>query len=192
MVKANRQGAVGTGGERDARTDGGVEQTLVVSIYARLRLGRAPSPSCVMFPRRGVGIINDQWRENMSLELINPTDLLTPTGPPTVVVATRTKLVLIAGQVAEDNTGCSATWMTLRHRPRKPLAMAAGRSLPPAPPSQATKITSFVARYGRDQLPAIDIGRAALFGDHRPTDTLVGVATPSRPEHLTEVDAAVA
>jgi hypothetical protein len=37
-----------------------------------------------------------------------------------------------------------------------------------------TKITIFVAGYPREYLPAIEEGRVALFGDHKPTDTLVG------------------
>jgi enamine deaminase RidA (YjgF/YER057c/UK114 family) len=35
----------------------------------------------------------------------------------------------------------------------------------------------------------IEEGRIALFGDHRPADTLVGVAELSRPDYLLEVDA---
>jgi enamine deaminase RidA (YjgF/YER057c/UK114 family) len=35
----------------------------------------------------------------------------------------------------------------------------------------------------------IEEGRIALFGDHKPTDTLVGVATLSKPDYLLEVDA---
>ena len=35
----------------------------------------------------------------------------------------------------------------------------------------------------------IEEGRVALFGDHKPTDTLVGVAALSRPDYLLEVDA---
>jgi enamine deaminase RidA (YjgF/YER057c/UK114 family) len=39
-----------------------------------------------------------------------------------------------------------------------------------ARPDQATKITIFVAAMGRDQLPAIEAGRVALFGDHKPAE----------------------
>ena len=51
------------------------------------------------------------------------------------------------------------------------------------------KITIFVAGYPREYLPAIEEGRVALFGDHKPADTLVGVAALSRPDYLIEVDA---
>jgi enamine deaminase RidA (YjgF/YER057c/UK114 family) len=58
-----------------------------------------------------------------------------------------------------------------------------------ARPEQATKLTIFVAGYQREHLAPIEAGRVALFGDHKPTDTLVRVAALSRPEYLLEVDA---
>jgi Endoribonuclease L-PSP len=58
-----------------------------------------------------------------------------------------------------------------------------------ARPQQVTKLTIFVANYRREHLAMIEEGRYALFGDHKPTDTLVGVAALSRPEYLLEVDA---
>ncbi|PRX44790.1 enamine deaminase RidA (YjgF/YER057c/UK114 family) [Nonomuraea fuscirosea] len=58
-----------------------------------------------------------------------------------------------------------------------------------ARPDQVTKLTIFVADYKREHLAHIEQGRAALFGDHKPTDTLVGVAALSGPEYLLEVDA---
>lgn len=41
----------------------------------------------------------------------------------------------------------------------------------------------------REDLPAIEEGRVALFGDHKPADSLIGVETLSRPEYLIEVEA---
>jgi enamine deaminase RidA (YjgF/YER057c/UK114 family) len=58
-----------------------------------------------------------------------------------------------------------------------------------AVPRQVTKLTIFVANYRREHLAMIEEGRMALFGDHKPTDTLVGVAALSRPDYLLEVDA---
>jgi enamine deaminase RidA (YjgF/YER057c/UK114 family) len=58
-----------------------------------------------------------------------------------------------------------------------------------ARPEQVAKITIFVANYRREHLPVIEAGRVALFGDHKPADTLVGVETLSNPEFLIEVDA---
>jgi enamine deaminase RidA (YjgF/YER057c/UK114 family) len=56
-------------------------------------------------------------------------------------------------------------------------------------PDQVTRITIYVAHYTPEHLPAIEEGRVALFGDHKPADTLVGVAALSRPDFLIEVEA---
>jgi len=126
----------------------------------------------------------------MALESINPEDIDTPLTYSHVVVATGTRLVFVAGQVAEDKEGnivghgdmtaqAHQVFTNIGHA----LAAAGAR------PDQVTKLTIFVANYKREHLAHIEQGRAALFGDHKPTDTLVGVAALSRPEYLLEVDA---
>jgi enamine deaminase RidA (YjgF/YER057c/UK114 family) len=71
-------------------------------------------------------------------------------------------------------------------------AISADYRRPPAAdaqPDQVTKITIFVVGYRRDEcLPTIEEGRVALFGDHKPADTLVGVEALS-PGYLIEVEA---
>jgi enamine deaminase RidA (YjgF/YER057c/UK114 family) len=58
-----------------------------------------------------------------------------------------------------------------------------------ARPDQVAKITIYVVGYRRDEcLPTIEEGRVALFGAHKPADTLVGVEALS-PGYLIEVDA---
>ncbi|MGL4235518.1 RidA family protein, partial [Tabrizicola sp.] len=58
-----------------------------------------------------------------------------------------------------------------------------------ARPEQVAKLTIFVSNYRREHLEMIEEGRVSLFGDHKPTDTLIGVATLSRSEYMLEVDA---
>ena len=58
-----------------------------------------------------------------------------------------------------------------------------------ARPDQVAKLTIFVADYRREHLAMIEEGRISLFGEHKPTDTLIGVAALSRPEYMLEVDA---
>jgi enamine deaminase RidA (YjgF/YER057c/UK114 family) len=58
-----------------------------------------------------------------------------------------------------------------------------------ARPDQVAKLTIFVAAYRREYLEMIEEGRGSLFGDHKPVDTLVGVATLTRPDYMLEVDA---
>jgi enamine deaminase RidA (YjgF/YER057c/UK114 family) len=126
----------------------------------------------------------------LTLELINPDGLPTPVAYTHVVIATGTRSVFVAGQEPEDERGNLVGAGDLAAQARQVFdnigrALAAGG----ARPDQVTKITIFVVNYHREQLPVIDEARAALFGDHKPADTLVGVEALSRPEFLIEVEA---
>ncbi len=126
----------------------------------------------------------------MTFEHVNSEDLPTPLAYTHVVVAAGSRLVFVAGQPAEDGQGNLAGPSDLAVQARRAFANV-GRALAAggARPEQVTKITIFVAGYWREYLPAIKEGRVALFGDHKPTDTLVGVAALSRPDYVIEVDA---
>jgi enamine deaminase RidA (YjgF/YER057c/UK114 family) len=126
----------------------------------------------------------------MTLEGINPEDLPTPLTYTHVIVATGSRLVFVAGQEPEDEQGNLVGPGDLAVQARQVFANV-GRALAAAGarPEQVTKITIFVVDYRREQLPVIEAGRLALFGDHRPADTLVGVAALSHPDYLIEVDA---
>jgi enamine deaminase RidA (YjgF/YER057c/UK114 family) len=126
----------------------------------------------------------------MPLERINPADLATPQTYSHVIVASGSRLVFVAGQEPEDEAGNLVGPGDLRVQARQVFdnlgrALSAAR----ARPEQVTKITIFVVQYRREHLAAIEEGRVALFGDHKPADTLVGVETLSRPEYLIEVEA---
>ena len=126
----------------------------------------------------------------MSLEPVHPSDLPTPQTYSHVVAATGNRLVFVAGQVAEDSLGELIGAGDLAAQSRQAFANL-GRALAAggARPEQVAKITIFVVRYRPEDLPAIEEGRSALFGDHLPADTLVGVAALSDPRYLIEVDA---
>jgi enamine deaminase RidA (YjgF/YER057c/UK114 family) len=126
----------------------------------------------------------------MTLELINPEDLPTPTTYTHVVIATGSRLVFIAGQEPEDEHGNLIGPGDLALQARQVFSNV-GRALAAAGarPEQVTKITILVVDYRREHLPAIEAGRRALFGDHKPADTLVGVEALSHPEYLIEVEA---
>ena len=126
----------------------------------------------------------------MALEYINPAGLPVPAAYTHVVVAAGTRLVFVAGQVAEDGDGNVIGPGDIAAQARQAFANL-GRALAAAGarPDQVTKLGIFVARYRREYLPAIEAGRVALFGPHKPTDTLVGVETLSRSDYLIEVDA---
>ncbi len=126
----------------------------------------------------------------MTLECINPQDLPTPTGYTQVVVATGTRLIFVAGQEPEDIDGKLVGPGDLAVQARQVFtnlgrALAAAGALP----EQVAKITIYVVNYDRDRhLAIIDEARAALFGDHKPADVLLGVTALS-PGYLIEIDA---
>jgi len=126
----------------------------------------------------------------MALECINPTSLPTPTSYSHGVIARGSRLVFVAGQVAEDSEGNVVGRGDMSAQARQVFANI-GRILAAcgAKPEQVTKLTIYVAGYKRDYLALIEAGRVEVFGSHKPTDTLIGVAMLTRPEYLLEVDA---
>ena len=126
----------------------------------------------------------------MTLELIDPEDLPTPASYTQVVVAAGSRLVFVAGQVADDTQGNLVSPGDLAAQARQAFANV-GRALAAAGagPGQVTKITIYVVHHRPEYLPAISEARVAVFGDHKPADTLVGVETLAEPGYLIEVDA---
>ncbi|NRQ31758.1 RidA family protein [Nonomuraea sp. NN258] len=126
----------------------------------------------------------------MALELINPDSLPTPPTYTHVIVATGSRMVFIAGQEPEDAQGALVGPGDLAAQARQVFANL-GRALAAAGarPEQVAKMTIFVVHHRPEYLPVIEAARVALFGDHKPVDTLVGVETLARPEYLIEVDA---
>src|SRR5438105_1567861 len=126
----------------------------------------------------------------MTLECINPEDLPTPLTYTQVVVATGSRLVFVAGQEPEDVHGKLVGRGDLAVQARQVFANL-GRALAAAGalPKHVAKITIYVVDYQRDyHLPIIEEARVTLFGDHKPADVVVGIATLS-PDYLLEVDA---
>lgn len=126
----------------------------------------------------------------MTLEYVNPKDLPVPQTYSQVVVATGRKLVFIAGQEPEDLDGKLVGRGDLATQARQVFANL-GRALAAAgaAPAQVTRITIYVVNYNRDEcLPIIEKARVELFGDHKPADVVLGVASLS-PDYLIEVDA---
>ena len=126
----------------------------------------------------------------MTLECINPEGLPTPQTYTHVVVATGSRLVFIAGQEPEDEHGNLVGEGDLGAQAQQVFANL-GRALAAAGarPDQVTKITIYVQDYRREHIPIIEAARVTLFGEHKPADTLIGVATLSTPGFLIEVDA---
>jgi enamine deaminase RidA (YjgF/YER057c/UK114 family) len=126
----------------------------------------------------------------MTLELINPDELPTPESYTQVVAATGSRLVFVAGQVADDAQGNLVAPGDLAAQARQAFANV-GRSLAAAgaAPEQVARITIYVVHHRLEYLPEISEARIAVFGDHKPADTIVGVETLAEPGHLIEVEA---
>ena len=126
----------------------------------------------------------------MTLELINPEELPTPASYTQVIAATGARLVFVAGQVADDAHGNLVGPDDLAAQARQAFANV-GRCLAAAGvrPEQVTKITIYVVHHRPQYLPDISEARVAVFGDHKPADTIVGVETLAEPGYLIEVDA---
>ena len=126
----------------------------------------------------------------MTLEYINPPDLPIPETYTQVVVARGTKLIFVSGQEPEDIRGKLVGRGDFAAQVSQVFANL-GRSLAAAgaSPEDVAKITIYVVDYQRDDhYPIIEKARATLFGDHKPANVVIGVATLS-PDYLIEVDA---
>jgi enamine deaminase RidA (YjgF/YER057c/UK114 family) len=126
----------------------------------------------------------------MTLELINPDDLPTPASYAQVVAATGSRLVFVAGQVADDAEGNLVGAGDLAAQAGRAFANV-GRCLAAAGarPEQVARITIYVVGHRPEYLPDISAARIAVFGDHKPADTLLGVETLAEPGYLIEVEA---
>jgi len=126
----------------------------------------------------------------MTIECINPPDLPVPDTYSQVVVATCGKMIFIAGQEPEDINGQLVGRGDFAAQAQQVFdnlgrAIAAAGALP----SHVARITIYVVDYQRDvHMPVFEKARQTLFGDHKPADVVLGVASLS-PGYMIEVDA---
>jgi enamine deaminase RidA (YjgF/YER057c/UK114 family) len=126
----------------------------------------------------------------MALEIMQPDDLDRPATYSHVIAAAGGRLVFVAGQMSDETDGNLMFPEDLAAQARQVFANL-GRALAAAGarPDQVTKITIYVVDHRPDYLPVIEAARIGLFGNHKPTDVLLGVATLAVPGYLIEVDA---
>lgn len=126
----------------------------------------------------------------MPLEIIEPEGLDRPATYSHVIRATGGDLVFIAGQMSDDQDGNLVHAGDFAGQARQVFGNL-GRALAAAGarPDQVVRLGIHVVGHRREYLPVIEQARVALFGDHKPTDTLLGVETLATPGYLIEVDA---
>src|SRR6185503_2214345 len=102
----------------------------------------------------------------MAHELINPDGLPVPESYTHVVVATGTKTVYVAGQVAEDADGNLVAPGDLAGQARQAFANV-GLVLPAAGarPDQVARITIYSVGHRPELMDEVRPARIALFGD---------------------------
>jgi enamine deaminase RidA (YjgF/YER057c/UK114 family) len=124
------------------------------------------------------------------VELINPDGLPVPESYTHVAIASGTRLVFVAGQVAEDaddnlvGPGDFAAQALQAFANLGRCLAAAG-----AAPEQVARITIYVVGHRPEYLGDIATARIEVFGDHKPADTILGVQTLAEPGRLIEVEA---
>ena len=126
----------------------------------------------------------------MPHELINPEGLPVPRSYTHVVVAPGSRVVFVAGQVAEDADDNLVAPGDLAGQARQAFANV-GRCLAAAgaQPEQVTKLTIYVVGHRPEYLDLISEARIGVFGDHKPADTIVGVERLAEDGRLIEVEA---
>ncbi len=129
-------------------------------------------------------------RRLMTLERIDPEGLNKPATYTHVVIASGSRLVFVAGQVAEDDNGDLVGRDDLRIQAQQAFSNL-GRALAGAGagPEQVARLGIFVVALKEDHLPAIEAARVALFKDHKPVDTLLGVQMLAHAGCLIEIEA---
>ena len=126
----------------------------------------------------------------MAHELINPDGLRVPLSYTHVVVASGTRIVFVAGQVAEDADDNLVGPGDLAVQARQAFAnvdrclAAAGAS-----PDQVTMLRIYVVGHRPEFLPLISDARISVFGSYRPADTIVGVERLAEDGRLIEIEA---
>jgi enamine deaminase RidA (YjgF/YER057c/UK114 family) len=126
----------------------------------------------------------------MAHELINPDGLRVPLSYTHVVVASGTRIVFVAGQVAEDADDNLVGPGDLAAQARQAFAnvdrclAAAGAS-----PDQVTMLRIYVVGHRPEFLPLISDARISVFGEHKPADTIVGVERLAEDGRMIEVEA---
>lgn len=126
----------------------------------------------------------------MTLECINPDGLPVPETYTQVVIARGNRLIFVSGQEPEDEHGNLVGPGDLAAQAGQVFANL-GRALTAAgaTPKDVARLTIYVVNHRRKYLPVIEEARRSIFGDHKPADALLGIATLSNPEYLIEVDA---
>jgi enamine deaminase RidA (YjgF/YER057c/UK114 family) len=131
----------------------------------------------------------EKGSDRLSIESVDPSGLARPPGPfAHVAVADGRRTVYISGQVAFDERGDVVGRGDAGEQARQCLrnidlalrAVGGGRE-------RVARIGVFLTNM--DDRPAVGEARSEYVGEHRPSSTLVGVASLVHPDLLVEIEA---
>ncbi|WP_037311568.1 RidA family protein [Amycolatopsis orientalis] len=130
----------------------------------------------------------------MAITLVNPAGLPEIPAYRQVSIATGSKLVFVAGQVAWDGDGTTVGEGDLAAQvERCYLNIGTALAAADATFDDVAKLTAYVVGWTPDKLAlfleGVDRAATALGGVPVPPATLIGVAALDVPEHLVEVEA---
>ncbi len=125
----------------------------------------------------------------MTIELINPEGLSQPPTYSHVALASGTRLVFVSGQVGFDSEGSlvgddHVTQAEQAYRNVATAVEAVGGTV-----QDVARLTIYVVGHGPELVEPLRAAREAVFGDHKPASTFLGVEKLIRPELLVEVEA---
>jgi enamine deaminase RidA (YjgF/YER057c/UK114 family) len=126
----------------------------------------------------------------MTIELTNPEGLYNPPTYSHIAVGRGSRIVFISGQVGFDSDGNLVgegdvvAQAEQAYRNLATAVEAAGGSI-----RDILKQTIYVVGHRPELLEPLMGARAAVFGDHKPASTYVGVQALARPGLLVEVEA---
>lgn len=125
----------------------------------------------------------------MTIELINPDGLYEPPTYSHLAIARGSHIVFVAGQVGFDADGNlvgddHASQAQQAYRNVATAVEAAGGSI-----EDVARITVYVVGHRPELIEPLRAARDAVFGEHRPASTFLGVETLIRPELFVEVEA---
>lgn len=126
----------------------------------------------------------------MTIEVINPEGLHEPPTYSHVAIARGARLVFLAGQVGYGADGkLIGEGDVVAQAEQACRNVATALAAAGAGIADVAKLTIFVVGHRPELLEPILAARAAVFGDHKPASTFLGVEALARPDLLVEVEA---
>ncbi len=125
----------------------------------------------------------------MTIELINPDGLSTPPTYSHLAVARGSRVVFIAGQVGYDAEGNLVGDDVVAQAEQAYRNVATAIEALGGSVEDIAKLTIFVVGHRPELIEPMMVARTAVFGDHKPASTYLGVEKLIRPELLVEVEA---